>query len=217
MSAPLLSLLAGRGRTGALVVATALATTALVGGGTVVLQSVSSAAAASDTASPETPGSNGRGAERRSDKAQAAGSGKKKDRVAAVPFTCDPSKSHGQNVSAYVHSLPKGPGRGRLVSEVASSDCGKSAGEADDATADAQGVAPEAKKSTPDEPDKAPVDPGKAPVGPDNAPVVPDKAPVGPNKAPVGPDKGSEAGDPAAGKTPTKDKPGKASKAPTPR
>ena len=51
-----------------------------------------------------------------------------------VVFTCDPTKNHGQNVSAYVHSLPKGPGRGELVSQVAQSDCGKKAGsDADEA------------------------------------------------------------------------------------
>ena len=40
-------------------------------------------------------------------------------------FVCDPALSHGQNVSAYARSLPKGPGRGRLVSQAARSDCGK--------------------------------------------------------------------------------------------
>ena len=127
MSVRPLHVLARSGRAGALLAATALAITALVGGSAVVLQSVSSASPAANAATPENPGSNGRGAERRSDKAQAATSGKK-DRVAAVPFTCDPSKSHGENVSAYVHSLPQGPGRGRLVSEVAQSDCGKTSG-----------------------------------------------------------------------------------------
>ncbi len=42
-------------------------------------------------------------------------------------FVCDPALSHGQNVSAYARSLPKGPGRGRLVSQAARSDCGKTA------------------------------------------------------------------------------------------
>ena len=61
-------------------------------------------------------------------KTDAAGPGRgrgPKARVPAVPFRCDPSKSHGENISAYVHSLPKGPGRGRLVSAAARSDCGK--------------------------------------------------------------------------------------------
>jgi len=42
-------------------------------------------------------------------------------------FVCDPALSHGQNVSAYARSLPKGPGRGRLVSQAARSDCGTTA------------------------------------------------------------------------------------------
>ena len=40
-------------------------------------------------------------------------------------FVCDPALSHGRNVSAYARSLPKGPGRGRLVSQAARSACGK--------------------------------------------------------------------------------------------
>ena len=40
-------------------------------------------------------------------------------------FVCDPALTHGQNVSAYARSLPKGPGRGRLVSAAARSDCGR--------------------------------------------------------------------------------------------
>jgi hypothetical protein len=44
-------------------------------------------------------------------------------------FVCDPALSHGQNVSAYARSLPKGPGRGRLVSQAARSDCGKPSGD----------------------------------------------------------------------------------------
>jgi hypothetical protein len=45
--------------------------------------------------------------------------------VAGPAFVCDPARSHGENVSAYARSLPKGPGRGRLVSQAARSDCGK--------------------------------------------------------------------------------------------
>ena len=45
--------------------------------------------------------------------------------VTGPAFVCDPALSHGQNVSAYARSLPKGPGRGRLVSQAARSDCGK--------------------------------------------------------------------------------------------
>ena len=47
-------------------------------------------------------------------------------------FVCDPALNHGQNVSAYARSLPKGPGRGRLVSQAARSDCGKAPGTDDD-------------------------------------------------------------------------------------
>ena len=47
-------------------------------------------------------------------------------------FVCDPTLNHGQNVSAYARSLPKGPGRGRLVSQAARSDCGKAPGTDDD-------------------------------------------------------------------------------------
>ncbi len=198
MSAPLLSLLAAKGRTGALIAATALATAALVGGGSVVLQTVSSASKAPAAAVDE-PGSKGRGAEQRSDKAKAATAGKtagKKEAVTAVPFTCDPTKSHGENVSAYVHSLPQGPGRGRLVSEVAKSDCGK---DVEDEAAGASGSAADPQK---------PADPGKAPADPG-------KAPADPGKAPAGAGKSAEAPGPATAETP-KDKPAKPSKNPTP-
>ena len=47
--------------------------------------------------------------------------------VTGPAFVCDPALSHGQNVSAYARSLPKGPGRGRLVSQAARSDCGRTA------------------------------------------------------------------------------------------
>jgi ATPase subunit of ABC transporter with duplicated ATPase domains len=45
--------------------------------------------------------------------------------VTGPAFVCDPARGHGQNVSAFARSLPKGPGRGRLVSQAARSDCGK--------------------------------------------------------------------------------------------
>jgi hypothetical protein len=72
-----------------------------------------------------------RKAQRKADqKARKAGGAADPGRPAAVPevaFTCDPTKSHGQNVSAYARSLALGPGRGRQVSQVARSDCGKPA------------------------------------------------------------------------------------------
>lgn len=112
------------GRAGLLVGAVVLATA--VGGGTVAwatagtpspTPSVSVSTSAPPAAEQE-DGAAGKG----------KGKGKGAGRPAPVPqvaFTCDPSKNHGQNVSAYVHSLPKGPGRGRQVSAVAKSDCGK--------------------------------------------------------------------------------------------
>lgn len=33
--------------------------------------------------------------------------------------------THGQNVSAYARSLPEGPGRGRLLSAAARTECGR--------------------------------------------------------------------------------------------
>lgn len=196
MSRPLLPLLAARSRTGALIAATALATTALVGGGTVIVQTVSSASTApgASGATVDEPGSRSRGAEQRSDRAKAATAGKK-DPVPTVPFTCDPTKSHGENVSAYVHSLPKGPGRGRQVSEVAKSDCGKDVEEATGAS----GSAPDPQK---------PADAGKAPADPG-------KAPANPGKAPAGAGKSAQAPGPATAQTP-KDKPARPSKNPTP-
>ena len=54
-----------------------------------------------------------------------AGPPDRKAAAAGPEFVCDPTLNHGQNVSAYARSLPKGPGRGRLVSQAARSDCGK--------------------------------------------------------------------------------------------
>lgn len=68
---------------------------------------------------------------------------------AILGFTCDPSKNHGQNVSAYARSLPKGPGRGALVSQAAKSDCGKNKAEAEAAApeGEAEVEAPEGAES----------------------------------------------------------------------
>jgi len=155
---PLLTLLAAKAKVGALVVGTALATTAVLGGGgTLVLRSVSDSSPAADVAASAEPSGSpsaepsvepsvgpsfepsvapsvepsvapsvgpsvGPSADPSADPASPAG--------AAVPFVCDDSKTHGQNVSAYARSLPRGPGRGELVSEAARSDCGKKAGDA---------------------------------------------------------------------------------------
>lgn len=134
-----LALLAAKAKTVALVAGTAAVTAGAVGGGTLALQSVSDSSdlpatsvSAPDTATPTvTVGigkqGKGRGAERRSDTATAVLTGA--DPAPVVTFSCDPSLNHGQNVSAYARSLPKGPGRGQQVSAAAQSDCGKDAGE----------------------------------------------------------------------------------------
>jgi hypothetical protein len=127
----LISLFATKAKAGALVAGTALATTAVVGGGAVVLQNVGSEQAVSEAGGPATPtatigiGKNGKGKgkENRSDTATAVLEGK--DAPTTVTFTCDPSKNHGQNVSSFARSLPKGAGRGEQVSQAAQSDCGK--------------------------------------------------------------------------------------------
>ena len=125
------SLLVTKSKAGALVAGTALVTTAVVGGGAVALQTVGSEQAVSQAGAPATSTATigvgkkgkGKGAENRSDTATANLKGK--DAPTSVTFTCDPSKSHGENVSAYAQSLPKGAGRGQQVSQVAQSDCGK--------------------------------------------------------------------------------------------
>ncbi len=108
----------------------------------VLTGSVVAAAAATPPPSPSgqgtagTPADGADTAETAADKAArtAARDARKAARSArkAAPtgpaFVCDPALSHGQNVSAYARSLPKGPGRGRLVSQAARSDCGKPAG-----------------------------------------------------------------------------------------
>ena len=153
-----LTLLAVKAKTVALVAGTAVITAGAVGGGAVALQSVSSdapiaaPAAAVATATPTATigiGKKGRGkgAERRSDTATAVLTDE--DAAPAVTFTCDPSKNHGQNVSAYVHSLPQGPGRGKLVSQAAQSDCGKDTDTEDAAELEAAEPAPAAKPAKP--------------------------------------------------------------------
>lgn len=134
-----LTLLAAKAKTVALVAGTAAVTAGAVGGGTVALQAVSdssdlpAAVAPVDVATPtSTIGigrqGKGQGAQNRSDTATAVLTGGGSD-APAVTFTCDPANNHGQNVSAYARSLPKGPGRGAAVSEAARSDCGKGAAE----------------------------------------------------------------------------------------
>ena len=161
-----LTLLAVKAKTVALVAGTAVITAGAVGGGAVALQSVSSdapiaapAAATANATPTATIGigkkGRGKGAERRSDTATAVLTDE--DAAPAVTFTCDPSKNHGQNVSAYVHSLPQGPGRGKLVSQAAQSDCGKDTDTEDAAELEAAEPAPAAKPAKPAKADK----PGK--------------------------------------------------------
>jgi len=120
-----MTLLAAKARAVGLVAGTALVTTALVGGGTVALTSVSNDAPLTSEASvvsaAATPTA---GTDQRSATAT-AGMKPAKTPVPVVAFTCDPTKNHGQNVSAYGKTLAKGPGRGQQISAAAKSDCGK--------------------------------------------------------------------------------------------
>ena len=135
-----LALLAVKAKTIALVAGTAVVTAGAVGGGSVALQAVSSETPVVQAAAAATPTvtigigrkGNGRGAERRSDTATAVLTGQP-----LKPAVCDPTLNHGQNVSAYARSLPPGPGRGRLVSQFAQSDCGKTAAKVDAGEVDA--------------------------------------------------------------------------------
>lgn len=211
----LLTLLATKAKVGALVAGTALASTAIVGGGTVVLQNVGAASPVeraavelSDSATPTvgigTGNGKGRGAQNRSDTATAVLEAK--DRPAeTVTFTCDPTKNHGQNVSAYVQSLPKGPGRGELISQVAQSDCGKTVEDSERAGleelarlkgADQQDEAAVEKTET-SKPEKAKADKQADPAAPAKA-AKPAK-PAKPGKT-ARPDKAQTRG--SSGKTP---------------
>ena len=169
----LLVLLAAKAKTVALVAGTAVVTAGAVGGGAVAVQTVSAeqpspgVAVAEDAPATPTVGTGkqgkGRGAEQRSDSATAVVTGDGASPV--VTFVCDPTRNHGQNVSAYVHSLPKGKGRGALVSSAARSDCGKGGGEAEEAEApDVE--APDVEASKPAKPATAkaakPAKPSKA-------------------------------------------------------
>lgn len=196
----LLSLLGARARTGALVAGTALATAVLLGGGTAVLQSVSSSAPApAGTAKPDTGAADkdkAQGERHGSDTAKAAKA--RRAGAAAAPFVCDPSKTHGENVSAYVHTLPKGPGRGALVSAVAQSDCGKSVGDDGDDKAGRRG-----EKSSAPGPAKAPADPPDKAEGPAENPAKS----IGPTEG--GPGKADPAKDDPGKDDPAKDEQGK--------
>lgn len=177
---PLLTLLAAKAKAVGLVAGTALVTATLVGGGAVAMTAVShdglldeettveqvvegeQVALPSDTptvgiTNPEQPEVEPR-----------------EDDTARPPlpadFTCDESQNHGQNVSTYARSLPKGPGRGEQVSAVAQSDCGNKDGTQQTAE-DADAQEPKADKpenaAKPDKPAPGagkgrPDDPGKS-------------------------------------------------------
>lgn len=160
---PLMTLLAAKAKAVGLVAGTALVTTALVGGGTVALTAVSHDKASTSTVTASAT------ADLLSTTAVSAtptvgivtpsplpgqhdGDGDLLDDLTLLPlgFACDDSKNHGQNVSSYVHTLPKGPGRGALVSAVAKSDCGKKTAAEAEATA-----SPEAAAVKPVKPAKA--------------------------------------------------------------
>lgn len=134
------SLVAAKVKAVGLVAGTAMVTTALVGGGAVAMSTVSDDRELPDgppvvqdallTTETETESDTGT-VGIKPDKGP-------KEPVPTVAFTCDPDKNHGQNVSAFVKSLEKGPGRGEQVSAVAQSDCGKKAGDDEAETADAE-------------------------------------------------------------------------------
>ena len=136
---PMLTLIAAKAKAVGLVAGTAMVTTALVGGGAVAMTAVNAEGdVQEETAVVQT-------VEAPADLAVAptsdTGTVGIDPEVPEEPkvrpplpddFTCDESKNHGQNVSAYARSLPKGPGRGEKVSAVAQSDCGKAAGDAEE-------------------------------------------------------------------------------------
>ena len=150
---PLMTLLAAKAKAVGLVAGTALATSALVGGGAVAMTAVShegeiepaveqvvalpdDGATTTETESdsgtvdiglppaPETP---------ELPAEQDVTTDVDQDGLAdetglPVGFVCDDSKNHGQNVSSFAKSN-KGPRHGALVAAIARSDCGKGAGD----------------------------------------------------------------------------------------
>lgn len=154
----LLSLLVAKAKSVGLVAGTALATTALVGGGAVAVTAVSHEGELheapvleqieqiEDTGSTSDSPTVGIKPPAEEDEA-------KTPPVLPSDFTCDETVNHGQNVSTYARSLPKGPGRGEKVSAVAQSDCGKTAG--DEAELEvAEADEPKADKPAKDKPAK---------------------------------------------------------------
>jgi hypothetical protein len=151
-----MTLLVAKAKAVGLVAGTAMLTTALVGGGAVAMTAVSHEGEVHEDAAvseeldpaldpvvlePDPSDSKTVGIddpEVPKTEAPKTGAG-----VLPADFTCDETKNHGQNVSAYARSLPKGPGRGEKISAVAQSDCGKTA---ENATEVETAEAEEAKK-----------------------------------------------------------------------
>ena len=145
---PLLTLIAAKTKAVGLIAGTAMVTTALVGGGAVAMTSVSdSEDLAEETAVVSTEATPAPAdlqvVESATSDTPTVGIEEPEEEDADTPkvprplpsdFTCDDTKNHGQNVSAYAKSLPKGPGRGQKVSAVAQSDCGKKSGEEAEST-----------------------------------------------------------------------------------
>ena len=133
-----LSLIVAKVKAVGLVAGTALATTALVGGGAVAMTTVND----SSELPAETPVVQDAllTTETESDTPTVGVKPDKgpKEPVPTVVFTCDPDKNHGQNVSTFAKSLEKGPGRGEQISAVAQSDCGKKAGDEEAETAESE-------------------------------------------------------------------------------
>ena len=144
---PMLTLIAAKAKAVGLVAGTAMVTTALVGGGAVAMTTVSSEGEVQDSAVvAEELAADPVVVEEVVSDTSTVGIGddvEEGDEEKVRPplpedFVCDETKNHGQNVSAYAKSLEKGPGRGAKVSAVAQSDCGKSAGDEDEAELEAE-------------------------------------------------------------------------------
>ena len=146
---PLLTLIAAKTKAVGLVAGTAMVTTALVGGGAVAMTAVSDETAVVPEAAVVLEDTTTAPADQQVVEAAPAATptvGIEEPETEPVDepekvrpplpadFTCDDTKNHGQNVSAYAKGLPKGPGRGEKVSAVAQSDCGKKSGEEAEST-----------------------------------------------------------------------------------
>lgn len=126
MSESLRDLLLAKAGTLSLVGATALVTTALVGGGAVAVSTVSNE---TTTAAKAAAQAGQQGEAQRSATATAVLKEKPAREKPRTPIACGDAGTHGAFVSSTAQSLPKGAGRGEAVSAAARSDCGKPAGQ----------------------------------------------------------------------------------------